>query len=119
MTFNKTIIGNNGEDIAKIFLINIGYRIIELKYRSNFGEIDIIAQKSFTIIFIEVKLRSNLNYGYPREAVTKRKRQKLYKTALYFISNNYDINCNYRFDVIEVYKSEDKYTINHIINAFY
>ncbi|HEY5560172.1 MAG TPA: YraN family protein [Clostridiaceae bacterium] len=119
MIKNKNDLGNIGEELAKKYLLNIDYSIISTKYRSKYGEIDIVARKAYTIIFVEVKLRSNLNYGYPCEAVTKTKRQKIYKTALFFIANNYNINANYRFDVIEVYSSENKYTINHLENAFY
>ena len=118
MLKNKTELGNLGEKLARDYLLTVNYIILATKYRCPYGEIDIINKLGSTIIFTEVKLRSNLNYGYPSEAVNKTKRQKIYKTALYFINSNYNINNNYRFDVIEIYKNKSKYVINHIKNAF-
>ena len=102
-TQNNTEIGQRGEEIAAEFLKKQGVDIIEKNYHTKFGEIDLIGFDKSTIIFIEVKLRNNDNFGTPVEAITQTKLKRIYKSALWYISmhkNNYD----YRFDVIAIRK---------------
>ena len=89
--------------------------IIALNYRTLFGEIDIIAKDKEYIVFIEVKFRRNIEYGYPREAVGKNKQKNIIKTAYNFISENNIQNMDFRFDVIEICYD----TVNYIENAFW
>lgn len=107
--------GNEKEQIAVSYLISNDYQIIFRNYRTNTGEIDIIAIKNNTIVFIEVKYRKNANYGYPQEAVTYNKQQTIRNTALYFMyKNNISPDTGFRFDVINILGNE----ITHIENAF-
>lgn len=117
-SFNKEL-GYYGEDLAKLYLINKNYKILEKNYRVNFGEIDIIAAFENTVVFVEVKTRKNLYFGLPCEAVTNKKRYKIFQTAQYFILKNYSVDLNYRFDIIEVFINGNAYDINHLINAFW
>ncbi|MDE6182375.1 MAG: YraN family protein, partial [Eubacteriales bacterium] len=80
-----------------------------------YGEIDIIAEKENIIVFFEVKYRKTIKNGYPREAVSKAKQDKIKKTALIYISENNIINKDFSFDVIEILGNE----ISHIKNAFF
>jgi putative endonuclease len=48
-------IGKIGENIAKTFLVKQGFSILDLNYRTRYGEIDIVAKKDNKIHFIEVK----------------------------------------------------------------
>lgn len=114
-------IGKIGEQKASVYLKNHGYEILERNYRIRGGEIDIIAEKEKTVVFAEVKTRTQEAYGAPAEAVNYYKRENIRKTAQYYImEKNLDLPC--RFDVLEVYvkKSVFGYTakINHIENAF-
>lgn len=90
--------GNIAEKKAIDFLINKGYSIITTNYQKQFGEIDIIAKKDTYIFFIEVKYRKNINKGYPREAVSLKKQEKIKNTALSYISENNLINIDFCFD---------------------
>ena len=114
---NKRRFGIIGEKIAQGYLINKGYKILETNFYTKRGEIDIVAKKGKSIVFIEVKTRTNLKFGTPAMAVnfTKRKHIKsAAKTFLYLNGfNKYDI----RFDVIEVFIHEGKCEINHIEGA--
>ena len=74
---NNKLKGEKGESLAKSFLVKNGYTIIDTNFRTKTGEIDIIAKKNEIIVFIEVKTRSSLTYGYPYEAVGYKKRQKI------------------------------------------
>ncbi len=121
---NKRTAGTEGEKIAAEYLKEQNYSILAMNFRyKRLGEIDIIARENNFICFIEVKARSTLNYGLPREAVNYRKQENIKKLASVFISKNKLFNADIRFDVVEVYikKSKDVMTIeniNLIKNAF-
>ena len=113
---NKRETGAAYENIAKDYLINNGYTILEMNHRNKCGEIDIIAEIGDCLVFCEVKYRSSLKYGDPLEAVDFRKQRKIYKAAMYYCTvNNIYFNRNIRFDVIGIYKNTE---IQHIVNAF-
>ena len=81
MIENKRETGAKYEELAAQYLVNSGYKIIELNYRIKTGEIDIIASDINTIVFCEVKYRRTNQYGYPEEAVNYIKQSKIRKTA--------------------------------------
>lgn len=108
--------GRAGEMIALKYLIDNKANILETNYRINSGEIDIIAKINDELVFIEVKSRTNIKFGYPAEAVDYRKIRKIVNTAKYYILKNNLNNVPIRFDVIEIYLKDKK--INHIVNAF-
>ena len=108
--------GDFGERLAVKFLSGKGYTILETKFRTRAGEIDIIARDNDCIVFVEVKLRKGISMGYPLEAVGYRKQQKIRKTALYYMTLR-NITTDMRFDVIEII-GVDNMTVEHIENAF-
>ncbi len=108
--------GDLGEEIAKKYLVNIGASILETNYKLKFGEVDIIAKIDDEIVIVEVKSRTNINYGYPCESVNKKKMMKIIKVANYYVVKNSLENKNIRFDIIEVYLKGKK--VNHIVDAF-
>ena len=71
--------GRAGEMIALKYLIDNKANILETNYRINSGEIDIIAEINDELVFIEVKSRTNIKFGYPSEAVDCRKIRKIVK----------------------------------------
>lgn len=112
---NKKIIGSFGEEIAAEYLKGVGYKILKRNYSVKGAEIDIIARDGKTVVFVEVKARENLNFGYPAEAVTKSKRHKIVMAAECYIVQNRIADREFRFDVVEVLGGE----VNHIKDAFY
>jgi putative endonuclease len=66
-------LGVRGEVLAEKYLNNLGYDILERNWRSGNHEIDIIAAKNGILHFIEVKTRRGNKYGFPEEAVDRRK----------------------------------------------
>lgn len=117
--FNKDI-GSFGEKIAENYLKDSDYKILTKNFRCKCGEIDLIAFNKEYICFIEVKTRYGINFGIPAESVTLYKQRKIYKTAQVYILMKNIINCNFRFDVIEVLLNRDNnnFLINHIEDAF-
>ena len=81
---------------------------------------DIIAEKKGTVAFVEVKTRHENPLTRPFEAVDTKKQEKIYRTSLAYIYEN-DLDCQYRFDVCEVYVNRDTLKliqINYFDNAF-
>ena len=114
---SKQEIGKIGEDIACSYLEKNNYKIICRNYRTKTGEIDIIARDiTKEIVFIEVKTRQNLKYGYPIDAINKQKLIHIFKTATLYILLNKLENNNIRFDAIEVYILNKKAKIKHVKN---
>jgi putative endonuclease len=94
--------GRNGEDIACSFLRQKGYEIVERNYRIPGGEIDVIAKRNNELVFVEVKTRSSVQYGYPEEAVTHSKKIRLARAARSYIGR-YAVPPSYRFDIIAIH----------------
>ncbi len=112
--------GKSGENMAEELLIKAGYQIIKKNFRFGKGEIDIIAKDKGILVFVEVKTRTNLEYGQPEYAITKSKIRQLKKIAeaYYYVNKIEEQEC--RFDVIAILAEPNKQPkINHIKNAFY
>lgn len=108
--------GKFGEVVANEYLLKNGAEILEKNFSNKFGEIDIIAEVEGQLVFIEVKSRTSLKFGYPAESVDYKKRRKIIQLAQYYIYKNNLHNMPIRFDVIEVFLIDTK--LRHIINAF-
>ncbi len=114
----KEITGKKGEEFAAEYYRKLGYTVREMNYHSRYGEIDVIAENDFQIVFSEVKTRSSNTRTNPREAVDKKKQQKLTLTALKYLEKS---GCEKlpRFDVFEVWVNDGRiYKFNNIENAF-
>ena len=106
--------GDFAEQVAANVLIQKGYAILETKYRTPVGEIDIIAKQNEYIVFVEVKYRKHLAHGLPREAVNQAKQRRIRKAALYYVASQCGYEVDMRFDVIEMLREG----ILHLENAF-
>ena len=111
-------IGKTGENAAFNYLKKHRYKILERNFRKPFGELDIVARKGDTVVFVEVKTRHGNEFGLPCESVTPAKQRRIVRAAYAYISEN-GIDANYRFDIIEVYHTNGKpEKLRHIQNAF-
>ena len=77
MALKRLQFGREGEFAAIAFLKENGYRILEKNFRSKLGEIDVIAEQAGVIVFIEVKARSDHEFGHPFDALTPTKQKRL------------------------------------------
>ena len=121
MPNNKKLLGDFGEDAACSFLKRKRYRIECRNFSCRIGEIDIIARKGAFIVFAEVKLRRNADFGEAKEFVTPRKQRRVIAAAEYWLMKH-PTELQPRFDVIEVYAPEGLRTIHpeihHIEDAY-
>lgn len=115
---NKSDTGKLGEQYVCTYLAEHGYRIVERNYRIKGGEIDIIAENGDYIAFVEVKSRKPDSMVSGFEAVNKRKKSLIIKTAVDYCCKHPN-TLQPRFDVAQVIISEGKVlSIDYISNAY-
>ena len=122
--------GNQGEKKAEKYLLKRGYLFVARNYWTSVGEIDLIFLKGFTLVFVEVKTRSNSLYGTGREDVDYKKRSSIKNAAKEFISTHCKNNkvpiyfwkilihfkfLKIRYDVIEVGIKKKNYSDEYFI----
>jgi len=95
-------LGKAGEDLACGELTRRGYAILERRYRTRYGEIDIIARSGETLVFVEVKARAGAEYGGGGDAVTRWKQQRIVRMAIDFLARRRWLDQPCRFDVVTV-----------------
>jgi putative endonuclease len=99
---NRQEVGKLGEKAAQKFLKRRGYRIRETGFRCRHGEIDIIAQQKDYLVFVEVRSKSNLDFGTPEESITQAKKEKLIASALTYTTTRQDLPSLWRIDVVAI-----------------
>lgn len=94
--------GNYGEQLAVDYLRNLDYEILAVNWRYKYWEVDIIAKNDDSLVFIEVKSRSNTCFGNPEDFVDLKKQNNLIQAAeAYLELTNYQGEI--RFDIVSVY----------------
>lgn len=101
-------IGDQGENLACDYLVQLGWEILERNYFSGHSEVDIIAKDGEIFVFIEVKMRSNTKYGHPIEYVSENKVAHVFKAAEAWIREQKITNSPMRFDVIGIIKGKNE-----------
>jgi putative endonuclease len=118
---NKNTANQNGiiaEKIALTFLTNEGLSELKTNYRSKYGEIDLIMSDINTIVFIEVRYRSNTKFIDPIETIDKSKIQRIITTSQIYLQEFPEHDKLYRFDIITLTGNIDLPQIKWIKNAF-
>lgn len=111
-------LGKAGEDFAAAMLEQKGYRILERNYRFKRAEVDIIAQHGRHMIFVEVKARSGLHYGYPEASINKKKVNLLARAASHYTYVQ-QFEGFIRFDVVALEWKNGNWECLHIEDAFF
>ena len=102
---NENNAGLAAEKLAATFLANQGLKLVTQNYHCRFGEIDLIMTDASTLVFIEVRLRSNKQFGSAAASITLQKQQKLILTAQHYLQQHGDKRAC-RFDVLLMDKVE-------------
>ena len=109
--------GRKGEERAALYLKEKGYRILERRFRSGPGEVDIIARKDDTVVFVEVKTWDVLGMESLERSVDSRKRGKIRSVASRFLYSHPELGgCRIRFDLILLSRRMEE--LDHWENAF-
>ena len=111
-------LGKIGEELARKYIIGKGYKIRECNWRFGKNEIDIIAETKEYLVVIEVKTRSSEFVAEAQSTVTKKKQKFLINATQFYLTSR-NIEKETRFDIITIIKSNNKYDIEHMENAFY
>lgn len=110
--------GKQGEDEAARFLQAEGYELMARNFRYQHAEIDLIVKKGKLLVFVEVKTRTNLNFGNPEEFVSYTKAKLVMKAAEHYIfTHNWHFDV--RFDIVAVSISGNTMRVKHVEDAFF
>ena len=110
---------NNGaqaEQWAVQHLIRQGMKLVTQNYRGKFGEIDLIMQDGAVLVFVEVRLRRNEDFGGAAASIDKRKQQRIIRTAQQYLSS-LDRTPQCRFDVVLMGDAQG-HNVQWLKNAF-
>ena len=110
-------IGKKGEEIAREYLNERGFRIRNLNWRFRKNEIDIVVEKDEYLIVVEVKTQTNEYFENPKDRVDYKKQKFIIKATEAYI-NEFNIDKEIRFDIIAVTLLPSKIKIEHIEDAF-
>ena len=103
MTHRRQELGKDGEDLACAELEARGYAILERRYRTRYGEIDVVARDGDALVFVEVRRRSAGDYGFAAESVTRDKQRRIVRMALDYLARAELVdNCPVRLDVVAI-----------------
>jgi putative endonuclease len=111
--------GRLAEQEAANWLVSRGYTLLETNYRYQHAEIDLIMTHQGLLIFIEVKFRSGVAFGYAEEFVHVAKKKLIVKAADQYIYQK-DWHRDIRFDIVGVYQdSQGRLHFRQFEDAFY
>jgi len=117
---SRDTLGRRGEDEAAKYLRSIGYRIVSQRERVLRGDIDLVALDGRTVVFVEVRTRSDTLHGHPAETVGPRKQRRVAELANAYIRRHRLEDCSVRIDVVTVtFDAPDgRPVVEHFQNAF-
>ena len=98
----RQITGQHGEEVACKELQRRGHTILARRYRTRFGEIDIVSENAGTIVFTEVKARRTNRYGLAAEQIPVWKQRRIAAMALDYLAYTRRLNDRCRFDVVAI-----------------
>lgn len=102
MTIARQNLGKLGEDLAVDALVARGYAILDRRYRTRHGEIDIVAEDAGTIVFVEVRARATAEFGHAAESLTPYKQRKVAAMAVDYLARRHLTSRPCRFDVVAI-----------------
>jgi putative endonuclease len=106
--------GKEGEKVAALWLRLKGYKILAERYKSPYGEIDLIVQRGKTVAFVEVKHHKSEEAAL--YAITPRQQERIANAAqIWLQENGIDNKLDYRFDALVIAKGKAP---KHITNAW-
>ncbi len=115
---DRQILGKMGEDLACAELCRRGYAILARRYRTRYGEIDIIARDGEMVVFVEVKARRDEAFGGASEAITAWKQQRIVRMATDYLARRSLLEAPCRFDVVAIDFEGDRPRLEVYTHAF-
>ena len=107
MTQARRKTGQRGENLAADWLSALGYEIRARNYRCQSGEIDLVTRYQGSWVFVEVRTRRGGAFGTPEESITARKQRHLIASAQTYLSEQNDLDSDWRIDAVAVVLAAD------------
>jgi putative endonuclease len=114
----RQALGKLGEELACEELKKRGYTVIDRRFRTRCGELDIIARDAGVLVFVEVRSRTGCRFGTPLESVTWKKRQRISRMAAAYLCVKRLSGVACRFDVVSIVDQGGVKTIELLKGAF-
>ena len=113
-------LGARGEKLAARYLRRHGFKILYRNFRGRQGgEIDLVCRDRDTLVFVEVKTRTRVDFGRPLDAVNRSKQRRISLGALAWLRLLGNPDIFFRFDIVEVTIAEEtKPRIELVRDAF-
>jgi len=102
MTDDRQQLGRIGEQIAVETLTRLGYTIIEQRYTTDRGDLDIVAEEGDTLVFVEVRARATDECGSAAQSVTDAKKRQVARMAREYLATHQVCPRPCRFDVVTI-----------------
>ena len=116
----RQAVGAYGERVAVRHLEDAGYAVLARNWRSRAGELDVVATRDGTVVFVEVKTRRSASYGPPALAVTPLKAARIRLLAAeWLVASGFGTSVPVRFDVVSVLRPvSGPSSVEHVEGAF-
>ncbi len=119
MTLGRQELGRKGERLAERFLRRRGMKTVARRYDTPLGEIDLVMQDGDTLVFVEVKTRTDPAHADPNDNIRANQQRHLTRAARWFIHHKRAEALPCRFDVaLVVIPEAGDVEIRHFDNAF-
>lgn len=107
-------LGKKGELIAASHLRRAGYKLLWENWRDGRNEVDLIALKGGTVVFVEVKTRAGAGDQLPDLQLSDRQKRRIYNAGMQFLRQN-RLENPWRFDLIAIeWKGMGNYRLRHL-----
>jgi len=118
MKTQRQKIGKKGEKLAIKFLKKRKYKIVDRNYRADrYGELDIVAKDKSELVFVEVKTKTDEQFGSPEEEFTYQKKRSMRRAIQNYLFKKYLTDKEWRADLIAVEITGGKSEIRHYENV--
>ncbi len=94
--------GRKGEALAARFLQQRGYVILDSNWHCDRGELDLVARKAATYVFVEVRTRNQVNTEEAFASITPRKQARLLAAVWAWLEAHEAAAADWRVDVVAV-----------------
>lgn len=109
--------GKKGEEYAEHFLTQKGFTVLDRNFTSRHSEIDLIIQKDDLLVFVEVRIKANADYGFPETTLSLTKMNAIKRGAARYLLNR-PKPAKVRFDMISIVE-HPVFEIVHFEDAFF
>lgn len=114
----RHLLGKRGEKLAKAYFLNQRFEIVCENYRYRRFEIDLIVKKGGLLVFVEVKTRTSIRFGYPEETLSVQQENRIRKAAEEYIFTS-GWQGKIRFDIISIVVRKNRAVLRHFVDALY